>query len=120
MRLIAALTVLSLAAVPALAQTPLTGTTGAPTAAQAPAAQAPAAQATAATARRHATLQERFDEANVTHDGRLTPEQARAKMPAVARDFEAIDADHDGTVTVAEIKAHAAARRAARKAAKAQ
>ena len=115
MRLIAALTVLSLAAVPALAQTPLTGTTGAPTA-----AQAPAAQATAATARRHATLQERFDEANVTHDGRLTPEQARAKMPAVARDFEAIDADHDGTVTVAEIKAHAAARRAARKAAKAQ
>ncbi len=117
MRLIAALTILSLAAVPALAQTPLTGTTGAPTSAPTPAAPAVVA-ATRSIAHRHATLQERFDEANVTHDGRLTPEQARAKMPAVARDFEVIDADHDGTVTVDEIKAHAAARRAARKAAK--
>ncbi len=116
MRLIAALTALSFAAIPALAQTPLTGTTGAPTTAPMPAGPAVVA-ATHHAARRHATMQERFDEANVTHDGRLTPEQARAKMPAISRDFDVIDADHDGTVTIDEVKAHAAARRAARKAA---
>ncbi len=45
-------------------------------------------------------------------------------MPAVARDFAAIDADRKGYVTVDQIQEHTgsarAARRAARKAAKAQ
>ncbi len=114
------------------AQTPLTGTTG-PLASSPPRmAVAPAGPGTEQVApvaapahhRAHRTLQERFDEANVTHDGHLTLEQARAKMPAVARDFAAIDADRKGYVTVDQIKEHTrearAARRAARKAAKAQ
>jgi hypothetical protein len=66
--------------------------------------------------RRGRTLQERFDEANTTHDGHLTAEQARAKMPSVARDFAEIDKDHKGYVTVDDIRAHAAAQRATRRA----
>ena len=67
------------------------------------------------------TLQQRFDEANVTHDGHLTLEQARSKMPSVARDFAEIDAEKKGYVTVDQIREHRrtvrAAHRAARKAA---
>jgi hypothetical protein len=98
------------------AQTPLTGTTGAPLASPAVVGPTPAAAKPAAPPRRGRTLQERFDEANTTHDGHLTPEQARAKMPAVARDFTEIDKDHKGYVTVDDIRAHAAAQRAARRA----
>ena len=125
-----AIAALILLAGAAHAQTPLTGTTG-PLASAPPRTAAPAGPGTEQTApvttahrRTHRTLQERFDEANVTHDGHLTLEQARAKMPAVARDFVAIDTAKNGYVTVDEIKQHAkearAARRAARKAAKAQ
>ncbi len=97
----------------AYAQTPMTGT-----------AEPAAPTATAKPHRAHRTLQERFDEANTTHDGHLTAEQARAKMPSVARDFAAIDTDQKGYVTIDQIKAHTkavrAARRAATKAAKEQ
>jgi hypothetical protein len=108
----------------AQAQNPLTGTTG-PLASPNPGPAASAAPGPAAAAPPHRTrrtLQDRFDEANVTHDGHLTMEQARAKMPAVARDFTAIDKDHKGYVTVADIqdyrRAKAAERRAERRAAK--
>lgn len=104
------------------AQAPLTGTTapvGSPAAPAATGTAAPAAPAHAH--RRGHTLQERFDTANVTHDGHLTQEQARAHMPAVARDFAEIDTAHQGYVTLDQIRAHnrtaRAARRAARKAA---
>ncbi len=116
---------LIVSAATAQAQTPMTGTQGPLTAtppvaiSNTPASAAtPSAAATPAPARHGRTLQERFDEANTTHDGHLTREQARAKMPAVARDFDAIDTGHHGYVTVDEIKAHAAQRRAERRAAK--
>ncbi len=125
----------------AWAQTPLTGTTGpagssppggstppssaafAPATGPATAAPAATGQPPAAPARAHrrrATLQQRFDEANTTHDGHLTQEQARSHMPAVARDFAAIDTGNKGYVTMDDIRAHAGARRAARRAARAQ
>ncbi len=120
MRWIIAALLISITA--AHAQTPMTGTTGAPPAAQEQAA--PAGATAAKPHRAHRTLQERFDEANTTHDGHLTAEQARAKMPAVARDFAAIDTDHKGYVTLDQIKAHnkavRAEKRAAKKAAKEQ
>ncbi len=133
MRLTVAVAFLLLAGA-AQAQSPLTGTTGPLTSAppSAPATPvgrgteqaAPVAAAPAAPARHRRTLQERFDEANTTHDGHLTLEQARAKMPAVARDFTAIDTGNQGYVTIDQIKDHArqarAARRAARAAAKTQ
>jgi hypothetical protein len=120
MRWIIAALLISITA--AHAQTPMTGTTGAPT--TGPSAgtveqTAPTAGATAAKPHRsHRTLQERFDDANTTHDGHLTAEQARAKMPSVARDFAAIDTDHKGYVTIDQIKAHSKAVRAEKRAAK--
>ena len=53
-------------------------------------------------------LAQRFAAANVTHDGRLTREQAERSMPFLARDFDAIDIDHKGYVTLPEIRAFAA------------
>ncbi len=65
------------------------------------------------------TYQARFDAANITHDGHLTLEQARAgRMIAVARDFAAIDTTQKGYVTMDDIKAHRRAVRLVRKAAK--
>ena len=57
-------------------------------------------------------LAQRFAAANVTHDGRLTREQAATGMPVVARNFDVIDVDHKGFVTLPEIRAFAAERRA--------
>ncbi len=119
--LVAALVLLAGAA---QAQAPLTGTTapvGSPTAPRTPSATVPAGSAPAAPTQGHRhghTLQERFDTANVTHDGHLTQEQARAHMPSVARDFADIDKDHKGYVTVDEIRDHSRAVRAAHRAAK--
>jgi hypothetical protein len=126
MRWILAALLMSITA--ANAQTPMTGTNGAPASTppaaaleqSAPASAAPAAQAPAAPHRTRRTLQERFDAANTTHDGHLTLEQARSKMPSVARDFAAIDTDHKGYVTIDQIKAHSRAARAAKRAAKEQ
>ena len=58
-------------------------------------------------------LMQRFAAANVTHDGRLTQQQAAAGMPMVSRNFESIDVEHKGYVTLPEIRAFAQERRAA-------
>jgi hypothetical protein len=100
-------------------QTPLTGTTGSigsPTVAT-PGSEQVAPPAGTASPRRGRSLQDRFDAANVTHDGHLTMEQARSKMPSVARDFSAMDTDNKGYVTIEQIRDHAKAVRAARRAA---
>jgi len=57
-------------------------------------------------------LRARFDAANVTHDGRLTPEQAMmGGMRGVARHFAEIDRDNRGYVTLQDIRAWRRARR---------
>ncbi len=64
------------------------------------------------------TLPQRFDAANVTHDGHLTKEQATtAKWRYVVSHFGAMDSGSKGYVTVAEIHDFASKARAARKAA---
>lgn len=60
------------------------------------------------------SLAQRFAAANATHDGRLTREQAEAGMPMVARNFDAIDLDHKGYVTLPDIRGFVAQRRAER------
>ena len=46
-----------------------------------------------------------FAAADTNHDGQLTLAEAQAGMPRVAANFDKIDADKSGTVTLAEIKA---------------
>ena len=58
----------------------------------------------AGTSRRHKGLRVRFEEANTTHDGRLTPEQAQASWPSIAKHFAEIDKDKHGYVTVDDIR----------------
>jgi hypothetical protein len=51
----------------------------------------------------HLTLEQRFEQANVTHDGHLTLDQAKTGYKAVARHFDAIDQDKKGYVTEEDI-----------------
>ena len=118
-----------LLALPAVAQTPLTGTSGQPTTQTPPLAgssagpalpSTPAQPSAPATRTRRARvpLAQRFEAANTTHDGHLTQDQARTgNMRGIARDFASIDKDHKGYVTMDDIRASARARRAARRAA---
>ena len=57
-------------------------------------------------AAQHMTLHQRFEQANTTHDGHLTEEQAKIGMKSVARHFDAIDKDHKGYVTEEDIHAY--------------
>lgn len=50
-------------------------------------------------------LQTRFANANTTHDGKLTREQAAAGMPMVATHFDEIDAQKAGYITLPQIEA---------------
>ena len=130
-----------LAAAPAFAQTPLTGTSGVPTSntpplsgtavEPGPAAGPPSGPEEGATPGRHKgghgghhehhPLAERFAAANTTHDGHLTLAQAHAAhMSGVVRDFGLIDKQKRGYVTVEDIQTFRKERRAARAAAEAR
>jgi len=50
-----------------------------------------------------AQLESRFTAADTNGDGQLSQDEAKAGMPGVARNFDAIDADHNGYVTRDEI-----------------
>jgi Ca2+-binding EF-hand superfamily protein len=54
--------------------------------------------------RMDAVLEQRFKAANTTADGKLTLEQAKAGMPRVAKNFDKIDTDHKGYITLQQIK----------------
>ncbi|RDU97257.1 EF-hand domain-containing protein [Trinickia dinghuensis] len=66
----------------------------------------PSASSAARLERGLQTLHERFARANITHDGKLTRQQASAGMPMVARHFNEIDTRHAGFVTLAQIEAY--------------
>jgi len=55
-------------------------------------------------------LQQRFGAADANSDGRLTRDEARAGMPWVHRNFDAIDGAGTGGVTMAQIERYAASR----------
>lgn len=55
-------------------------------------------------------LRARFAKADTDGEGALSREEAKA-MPRVASHFDAIDADHDGRVTMEEIGRYVAAQR---------
>lgn len=52
-------------------------------------------------------IDERFAAADKNHDGKLTLAEAQAEMPRVAANFDKIDTDKLGYVTLAQIKAAA-------------
>ena len=58
------------------------------------------------------TMNQRFEQANVTHDGHLTLEQAKTGYKSIARHFAAIDQDKKGYVTEDDIKAYYKTQRA--------
>jgi hypothetical protein len=48
---------------------------------------------------------QRFENANTTHDGKLTLEQAQSgHMPAIAKHFADIDINHRGYITMDDIR----------------
>jgi hypothetical protein len=79
-------------------------------------AQSVTPPAAASHARRSAA--EHFADANATHDGRLTLDQATSGYKSIAKSFGQIDVAHHGYVTIDDIKAWKAAKKAARLAAK--
>jgi hypothetical protein len=50
-------------------------------------------------------MDQRFTNANVTHDGHLTLDQAKAGYPTVAKHFVQIDATKKGYITEDDIRA---------------
>ena len=62
-----------------------------------------------------ANRDERFKQADVNKDGKLTREEAQKGLPRVARRFDQIDTNKDGVITKEELDAAAKARDARRK-----
>ena len=60
---------------------------------------------------------EHFADANTTHDGKLTLEQAQSGYKSLAKSFARIDIGHRGYITMDDIKAWRAAKKAAKRAA---
>ena len=86
-----------------------------PALAQAPAPASPPAAAPKKDAKQNrAQFEARFKAADKNNDGGLTREEA-ASFSSITRNFDAIDADKDGKVTLGERDAWAKARRAAQK-----
>jgi hypothetical protein len=57
-------------------------------------------------AHKQLTMDQRFQAANVTHDGHLTEEQAQAGYKSIARHFASIDKDKKGYITEGDIHAY--------------
>ena len=64
-------------------------------------------QALAQESFRDQQIDERFAAADKNHDGKLTLEEAKAGMPRVAANFDKIDTQKRGYLTVDQIKAAA-------------
>jgi hypothetical protein len=79
-----------------------------------------AQSAASATTEHHArkSAADHFADANTTHDGHLTLDQATSGYKSLAKSFSQIDVDHHGYITMDDIKAWKAAKKAAKLASK--
>lgn len=57
-------------------------------------------------------LEQRFNQADTNHDGKLTMDEAKAGMPRVAKHFDDMDTEHRGYVTLDQIKTYATNKKA--------
>jgi hypothetical protein len=57
------------------------------------------------------TMEQRYSQANDTHDGHLTEDQAKAGYRSIVRHFAAIDKDKKGYITLDDIRAYNKLRR---------
>jgi Ca2+-binding EF-hand superfamily protein len=57
---------------------------------------------------------EKFDAADINHDGFLTRDEAAKSLPHIAKHFDAIDIDHDGKLSRQEIAQFLASKRKAK------
>lgn len=78
-------------------------------------AESDGASATARRPRMAAKLEQRFQAADANHDGKLTKEEADGKMPMVYKNFDAIDTEKAGAVTLEAITRYMQAAGATRK-----
>ncbi len=69
-------------------------------------AQAATASASTKSTHTHMTMEKRFQQANVTHDGHLTEAQAKNGYKSISRHFAAIDQDKKGYITEDDIRTH--------------
>jgi hypothetical protein len=58
-----------------------------------------------------AQLQKRFTAADTNADGRLSRDEAKAGMPRVYKQFDSIDSDKAGSITIDQIASFVAQRR---------
>jgi hypothetical protein len=58
------------------------------------------------------TMEQRFEKANVSNDGHLTLDQAKASYKTIARHFSAIDHDKRGYVTLDDVRSYYKTQRA--------
>lgn len=58
-----------------------------------------------ATAEQIQKFTDRFNAADKDHDGKLTLAEAKDGMPMVARNFDKIDTEHTGAITLQQIAA---------------
>ncbi|MCZ8255717.1 MAG: EF-hand domain-containing protein [Polaromonas sp.] len=59
-------------------------------------------------------LQKRFEAADTNKDGKLTREEAQAKMPRVYKNYDAIDASRGGAISLADIEAFLVSKKGSR------
>ncbi len=70
------------------------------------------AQTTSKPTHTRLTMSQHFQQANVTHDGHLTLDQAKTGYKSVARHFSMIDQDKKGYITEDDIRAYYKTQRA--------
>lgn len=60
-------------------------------------------------------LQKRFEAADANKDGKLTREEAQAKMPHIYKNFDMIDTGHTGAISLADIETFLVSKKGSRK-----
>lgn len=78
-------------------------------------AQAPGAPNAARLDKARTELQKRFDAADANRDGKLTREEAQAKMPRIYKNFDAIDTAHAGAISLSDIETFLVSKKGSRK-----